>query len=709
MNPIAKCWWIAKGVGWDNLPRRILQAWRVRSGSLRRRLDPDAFSDEAFTRECPASVDDQPALWSDRAKRFFPRPSPESLRAITDDDTWRQRVTDVCDKAIAGEYLFFSHWYGQLGWPPDFTLDPVHSIRWPVGEHWLLNTRSDLPRDDIKLVWEASRLSLAYSLAREYVRSGDAAWAQRFWEMFDAWVEQNPCQQSVAWGCGQEMTFRLMALLFGAMNTLDSPSATPQRLHALSRLAWRTGKHISLNINQARMQGNNHAISEAVGLWTVGLLFDEFARSEAWQAAGQRILAQEVARQIYDDGSFVQHSLNYHRVLMDDLLWAIGLAERNDTPLPPVVQDRFARATGWLAEMVDPDSGGAPNYGNNDGTLVLPLSTCDYRDYRPTLQAALLMNGKRLLPDGLWDEKAVWLTGEEALSTPVEPRESAATFAANDGGYYVLRGPTSWAMTRCHTYRHRPCQADMLHVDVWHRGGNVLRDAGSYMYRCPPPWQDYFHSTAAHNTVEIDGLNQMTKGPRFLWLRWTRSTLRSLGQSANGRIGAFAAEHMGYAHRDGRVIHRRTICRIDDTYVIVDDLLGSAEHDVCLRWRLCDADWRGNDQVWRGHRGDSTYSVSLATPERMTCRLTSGEASPVPEGWQSLYYGEKTPSPTLLAAGRIALPVSVLTIVDFDNRPITVSGFDPGNPEKPIVLSGLDDPEIRSSLSDLTGGRLEHE
>ena len=39
---------MAKGVGFDNVPRRLLQAWRVKSGVLRKRLDPALYSDEAY-------------------------------------------------------------------------------------------------------------------------------------------------------------------------------------------------------------------------------------------------------------------------------------------------------------------------------------------------------------------------------------------------------------------------------------------------------------------------------------------------------------------------------------------------------------------------------------------------------------------------------------------------------------------------------------
>lgn len=660
MNPLAKIWWTAKGVGWDNLSRRLLQSWRIRSGLLRRRLDPARFSQEAFKPNCTAKVRDQRTLWRQRIQGLLPVPRYESLRVTCDDATFRTAVLDVCEKALAGEYLFFSHWYGNLGWPPNFNLDPMHDIPWPVGPHWTSFAHSGPPRDDIKLVWEASRLSLVYYFARAYARTGQDRWAQALWTMFDAWLDQNPPQQSAAWACGQEMTLRLIAMTFGAVVTLESPAATDERLLALTRLAWQTGRHISVNINYALSMKNNHGVSEAVGLWTVGALFPELREATRWQRDGGRILATEMRRQIYNDGSHVQHSCNYHRVVVDTVLWALSLARRIGQPLPPEVQDHFARATGWLEAMLDPASGRVPNYGSNDGALVLPLDTCDYLDYRPTIQAArLLLDGKRHFEPGPWDEKALWLLGEPALRALVQPPVRPATIALPDGGYYILRGRDSWAMIRCHTYRERPFHADMLHLDLWHGGVNVLRDGGSHLYYSPAPWGTYFLSTAGHNTIEIDGESQMVKGPRFLWFCWTRSRVLQLDISKDGQ-DRIECEHYGYRRLPGRVVHRRTVHRQGDAWTITDDLLGAGEHEVALRWRLCPADWQNTDGLWHAAVGGTDLAIAVRAP--WGCQLLAGQQPP-PEGWESLYYGRKTPAPTLLCRGRSPLPLRLTTWV----------------------------------------------
>ena len=662
MNPLTRLYWTLRAVGWDNLPRRTLQAVRVRTGWLAGRLSPDRFSDAACQANCHAPADQQKALWQTRAEKFFPKPTPVDLAAVAEDATWAASVTAIAERALAGNYPFFSRWSAPLGWPPEFNLDPIHHVRTPIDRPAACSARSGPPGDDIKLIWEPSRLSLAFCLAQAYVRSGDPKWAEGFWTMLDAWFAQNPPMQSAAWGCGQETTFRLMAALFAAVATLDSPAATGPRLANLTRFAWRTGRLIDTNINYALSQKNNHGISEATGLWTVGLLFPEFGESARWRDRGRRILAAEVRRQIYDDGSYVQHSLNYHRVMLDDLLWAIRLGELNNVPLDDGVYDRFRRATDWLIAMIDPASGRVPNYGPNDGANVLPLNCCDYLDYRPVAQAAdFLLRGERAFPPGPWDEKMLWLFGPKCLDAPLKPPARAASFAAPHGGYFVLRGRQSWAMTRCHSFRDRPNQADMLHVDLWSTGLNVLRDGGSYVYyHADPRWQHYFLSTAAHNTVELDRLDQMVKGPRFLWFRWTQSRRRAWATSDDGHVGYFEGEHRGYRSLPGRPIHRRAICRIGDDWVVIDDLLGAGSHRVALRWRLMEADWRqGDNGIWSAGQ---PAPLQLAVAGPLASRLLRGQADPIC-GWESLYYGEKTAAPTLEAAGECNLPVRLITVL----------------------------------------------
>src|SRR5690606_27108937 len=127
-------------------------------------------------------------------------------------------------------------------------------------------------------------------------------------------------------------------------------------------------------LSYARAQDNNHATSEAVALFAAG------AWLELAGSAGGRVLARQgrgllerhVIRLFGKDGSFSQHSVNYHRLVLDTL--SIAEIWRQHAGLPAFsasFRERAAAGAQWLRAMVDPSTGDAPNLGANDGANLL--------------------------------------------------------------------------------------------------------------------------------------------------------------------------------------------------------------------------------------------------------------------------------------------------------------------------------------------------
>ena len=717
MNKLTRTFYTASAIGWDNLPRRVWQVFKSRTGISRRQLPGGELSPTLLRKQFVAAYD--PArtkeYWQQRTTRFFFTPQQhagisQALNSTIDSSTWDEQVTRVGEQLERGRVLFFSRCYADLGRPPQFNRDAIHKIDWPVGRHWSTYVQFDPRMRDLKCVWEPSRFSWAYYLARDYICNQNQKAAELFWTWFEEWDRQNPYGLTPQWACGQESTFRMFACLFAALTMIAAAATTAPRLRRLTELVWYTGRHVERNINYARGQRNNHALSEAAGLLTIGLLFPELRQAATWRAKGRAVLQTDLRRQIYTDGSYIQNTLNYHRVMLDDVLWAARLAELHDDELDDGVLERVERALNWLLQMIEPDAGRTPNYGGNDGASVLPLATCDYRDYRPTAQAvSYLLHRRRCFEPGPWDEKMLWLFGLAALDAPVRSFKRQTNFQATAGGYYTFKGPRTWALIRCHTHRDRPAQADMLHFDLWLGKHNILRDAGTYHYYSQPPWQTYFSSTAAHNTVEIDGADQMIRGPRFLWLRWCKSQLLRLELSDDERVCYFEGQHFGYTRLSGKIIHRRAICRIDDTYLVLDDLLGNGEHVIALRWRLCDETWTETDNRWETTLDGTRVSLNIQAPTAFSTAILRGQEEPIPEGWESLYYAERRPVPVICVTGRPALPVRLLTIITVAADQPRLIITDPGDPSSAVRCSGLDHAVLAEQVNLLSNGRFHHD
>ena len=535
---------------------------------------------------------------------------------------------------------------------------------------------------DLKFILEPSRFLFVYPLVRAYALSGDERFPEAFWNAIEDWARNSPPMAGPLWICGQECSLRILAWSFALHAFIHSPSTTCERVALLVSMiaahAWRTAQ----TLGYARSQRSNHLITEAVGLWTAGTLYPELREAQVWKNLGAHLLRESVLDQITPEGVSQQHSFNYQRMILHLLLWTLRLAEIHGTPLSEDVRVRAQGAFDFMRAWVDPVSGSAPNYGSDDGTLIFPLALGAYRDFRPLLQlAASVLEGPALKP-GPWDEAALWFGMKPGMKPGVKPaiidQEPSSPPPSAETGYFRLGNEKSWALIRAGRYKRRPFQADQLHVDLWWQGINLARDAATYLYNGPPPWNNGFAGTAVHNTVMVDHRDQMRRAGRFLWVDWAQASGRSYSASGEACADRFEGEHDGYK-RFG-VKHRRTVQWLAGAgWVIVDDLVGSGVHDARLHWLMADLPYTVSD---------SPFAVEFASGQsRVRCSIfasSPGNGSLIRAGarvegnssaadvrllgWDSPTYGDLRPAISLIYETRSQLPVRIVTAILTDER-----------------------------------------
>jgi len=550
-------------------------------------------------------------------------------------------VGERVEQIKAGLFTYFEHTTMDVGCPPAWHRNPFTGATAPHDAHW--SRIDERALGDIKGIWELSRFAWVYPLVRQYWREGDETAAELFWRLLEDWSQANPPGLGVNWRCAQEIAIRAVACAFALNAFREARGTTPDRILLAGRLMWAFGHRIALDLDDALSQQNNHGITAAAGLLTIGLLFPEFPESAGWAADGRRALERLGRDLIYDDGSFVQHSLNYQRLMLHDYVWAIALAERAGQPLSGLLRDRVRRSAEMLWRLQDETTGAVPHDGHCDGALILPLDNCDALDFRPVTQAAaVLLDGVRWWPEGPWDEDLLWLLGPEAMAAPVRP-PVRGDLSAKDGGYHAFRGDETFVMTRCGAFRHRPGQPDMLHVDLWWRGHNVAIDAGTFSYSDGGEAAQALARTGAHNTVTVDGADQMDRYGRFLWFPWMTGRVLRSRQGAGG-IEYWEGEHDGYRRRGVR--HRRGIVRVaPSAWLIIDRLDAPRPHDYRLHWLLPDGPHAWDAAALavglRLRAGGYVVQVAVAgAPPAGT--LVS--AAPDGSGWRSRYYQSREPA-----------------------------------------------------------------
>jgi hypothetical protein len=457
--------------------------------------------------------------------------------------------------------------------------------------HWTAYEYGDgrVAGRDIKLVWEPARFGWVFPLARVYHLGRDERFAEAFWRHTETFLAGNPINMGPNWTSGQEVALRLIALAFAWQVFHSSPHSTQERALYLGQAIAAHASRIPPTLAYARAQNNNHLLTEAAGLFTASLILPDHPSARRWQELGSKWLNDGLQDQIAEDGTYVQHSANYHRLMLQTALWAnvLGMHFSGET------QERLGVATRWLLALLDPISGCLPNLGHNDGAYIFPLTDCSYEDHRPVLQAAACaFLGSPAFQPGIWDEMAIWFglrpdQKESAIEVEIQSTSQPPVIR--------LESPARdcWAYLRAARFISRPAHADQLHLDLWWRGLNLALDPGTYQYNGAPPWENALRSAQVHNTITVDDRDQMRPAGRFLWLNWAQSEVCQLSYRQDGGLELASAQHDGF--RAAGLIHRRTVAFHGDSRLVVqDDLLPASadlslkDHSFRLHWLLPD-------------------------------------------------------------------------------------------------------------------------
>lgn len=525
--------------------------------------------------------------------------------------------------------------------PPDWHRNVLSDNRANDPREWW--RIGDFTTGDIKGVWEASRFAWVIAFARR-VRAGDSVALDHLNAWVADWCVNNPAYLGPNWKCGQEASIRVMHLAI-ASRIID-PHGRP--LGALVALVEAHLRRIAPTVSYAVGQDNNHGTSEAAALFMGGSLLARAGvpGGERWRARGRSLLEERVARLVMNDGSFSQYSVSYHRLLLDTLvmteLWRRHAAEAEFTR---AFRDRAAAAVEWLRSVVaEADTGAAPNIGANDGASLFPVSNAGIASYRPTTQLASVLFQGRWAFDPTVEERRVLDLFELADPGVIAPPATSGRF--DDGGYATLRVQRACAVMRYPRFRFRPSHADALHLDLWLKGENVLRDGGTFSYNTEPRWLRYFAGTESHNTVQIDGRDQMPRLGRFLFGRWLRAD--QVGAVAD--VGSTVTFQAAYRDYEG-ASHLRQLSLRRGELDVTDEISGSARRAV-LRWRLRPGDWTATS------RGVSDGSLEIRIESSVPVVRQE-----LVTGWESRVYGQKTSIPVLEV--EVAAPAVLRTVISW--------------------------------------------
>ena len=549
------------------------------------------------------------AEWKVSDQPFFFQSRETIVMEKKPNNTLKEAFSNI----LSGKIQFFGYQYYDLGVDYNWLTNPDSGFRYDIQKHWTKVNDYSQEAGDIKYVWEKSRFSFLYSIIR-YDYHFEEDHSQFVFEQITDWIEKNPLNYGPNYKCSQEISLRILNWIFALYFYKNSVHLTEALFQNIIQSIYWQLHHVYHNIHFSRITvRNNHAITETLTLYIVSTLFPQFPNSIQWRQKGKKWFEQEIAYQIYDDGTYLQFSMNYHRVVIQLLTWAIRIAEVNRDLFVPTVYEKAYQSLNFLYQCQEDSNGYLPNYGSNDGALFFKLSDNDYRDYRPQLDALhVLLTGEALYQTVM--EDSLWY-GKNAIARFQPLKKQYGIIRFETGGYYLFRESETLTFIRCGCHKDRPAHADNLHIDVWHKGKNILPDGGSYKYNTTKKDLDYFMGTASHNTVMLDNQDQMLKGNRFIWYYWSQAIDVQIKEEKEyfelkGKVSCFR-------YLSNTIIHERIIRKMKDKPEWqIEDRIENKPEFVYMR------------QIWH-------------TPDIKSLHFNSFQPSKIEKSACSFYYGQK--------------------------------------------------------------------
>jgi len=541
----------------------------------------------------------------------------ENRNSITTPKNPTEILEDKATKIRLGQIYFFSHEWKNLGLNYDWITNPDTNFSYDNSKHWSKINDFNPKNGDIKYVWEKSRFSYLQTIMRYdfHFEKDNAAFV---FSEIESWIIENPINQGPNWKCSQETALRLFNWLHALFFYKDSKHLTEKLFQEMMHVMYWKLHHIYHHINFSRIAvRNNHAITETLALALSEVLFPFFPETKKWASIGKKYFEQEINYQIYEDGAFIQHSMNYHRVLIQLLTFGFAVTQSQKDFFSKSVYNKAYKTLNFLVQFVQPENGKVPNYGSNDGAMFFPLSDEDFQDYRPSLNSLHLL----LTENHLFEEREDFISlskiKNQEYFKPLKLQFGCVSFSKS--GYYIFRTPQHFTFIRCASYEDRPAQADNLHLDVWINGENVLFDGGTYKYNTDAATANYFFGTQSHNTVTIDNKDQMLKGGRFIWYYWTKALDVKTQETPDYYV--FEGKISAFQYLNKNIIHQRKV------HIYKND----------FKWEIEDKVINNSfsaQQLWN-FTENSNLQIEAIENER-TLEPSQKEA------FQSNYYGTKT-------------------------------------------------------------------
>jgi hypothetical protein len=637
MSPIEVCWRI----------RRLL--WQVYAKRMHRRWHARYMAHRSEHAKAIGALD---------AVRFY---GLNGLEVGDMPPAWRSSAVEAADRLLRHRFRYLG--LGEIDLGPAIRWNHEYKRRADtplVFGPWMDYSDSDA-YGDFKYFWETPRLQHLILLAKAYYLTGESKHADEVLRQLRQFADESPYLLGVNWTVPMEAGVRLVSRCWITFFLRSHLRARPEGLDLIEGMVRANMDYVTRNYARYS-SANNHLVGEAAGVFTAAVCFGHLRGMRRHRDRACKILCTEIQQQHFPDGVNKEQAVHYQVFATHFFLLAGLLGRANEVDFPTDYWRMLEKSVGFIAALMDGE-GRLPHIGDSDDGRAVVLSDLTGGDAVTLVATSAVAFRNRGFSEKVrqLDEASFWLVGKAGMEAfrqlPDREQTSGLPRRFDQGGYYILKGWTRPQMeiifdcgplglSPMAAHGHADALSFVLRVD----GRPFLIDTGTYTYDRRDPLRNYFRSTAAHNTVAIDGQDQSEMIGPFLWGRKTVAHLEEYIEDE--RRAKVTGRHDGYKRLADPVVHRRSI-ELDKENGIIrihDELLSSGPHEVASYFHVspeCDVDLVEGNHL-RVKNADT--AIGFVVDKTLTCEVVRGRDDP-PAGWASFAYDQKVPANTIVCKG----------------------------------------------------------
>jgi hypothetical protein len=354
---------------------------------------------------------------------------------------------------------------------------------------------------------------------------------------------------------------------------------------------------------------HDHGVTQAYGQLALGLSFKHASAAPAWVTQGLARLECQMRDNVTSGGVLKEHSPYYQLYVLQQFYYAYEVGCSGGADFSPPYVERLSHMAQAAIETLKPD-----------GTLSA---------FGDTAKASAIVIDPSSVLTALGASGSRFETGRRAWI---------------EGGYAVFRSghnPAERAsderflMVRCANFPMPHLHDDLLSFEFSAYGDDLIVDSGGPFQYAHPARVSYFTRAVAHNTIVLDGADEVPLG-----------SARIICRDSQPEGDVFVAERTAAPG----VLHTRALCFVHTGYlVLIDTITSRAPRTIRSLLHLnpaLDAVLEGTSLRSRRSSEGPRVSVVPLHGSDVAGSLSRGEETPL-QGWVCTGMGRMMPGSVL--------------------------------------------------------------